>query len=239
MKMRKSAAMVLASVVALAPLSLSAEELRRLMVTGEATMDVAPDQAVISLGVRAQSKEAGEAMEQVSVRMNEVLAALRDSGIAAEDMQTDHISMHPIWSQIREDGQSENAITGFEASNALTVRLTDIDTMGGVLDDVLRAGANEFRGLTFSYSEQDKAEDLLRTQAVEDAYRKARQLAEASGMALGPVRELRDGGAGGGGAPMMAMEMGRGKSVPVAPGTVSLSHSVSVVFDLMEPSGPN
>lgn len=238
MRLQKRAALMVATALILTPLSLSAEELRQLMVTGEATMDVAPDQAVISLGVRAQDKEASAAMTQVSTRMGEVMAALGQAGIAPEDMQTDHISLNPVWSQIELDGMEQNAITGFEASNGLTVRLEDIDTMGGVLDDVLRAGANEFRGLSFSYSEAEQAADLLRTQAVEDAFRKARQLAEASGMALGPVRELRDGDANQG-VPMMAMEMARGKGVPVAPGSVTLSHRVSVTFDIMEPSGAN
>ncbi|MCG7627774.1 SIMPL domain-containing protein [Epibacterium sp. MM17-32] len=236
---RKTAAMMLAGVVALAPLSpLHAEELRQLHVTGEASMDVAPDQAVITLGVRAQAEEAGAAMEQVSVQMNEVMTSLADSGIAGEDMQTQQISMHPVWSQIRRDGREERTITGFEASNLLLVTLHDIDAMGGVLDDVLRAGANEFRGLSFSYSERDAAQDGLRTKAVEDAIHKARQLAEATGMALGPVREIRDGGPQGG-APMMAMEMARSADMPISPGSVNLRHSVSVTFDILEPSGPN
>jgi len=234
----KTMALVLAGALALAPFTLRAEELRQLHVTGEAALDVAPDQAVITLGVRAQAEEAGAAMEQVSLQMNEVLASLRDSGIAAKDMQTRQVSMHPVWSQIRSDGRDERSITGFEASNMLLVTLHDIETMGGVLDDVLRAGANEFRGLSFSYSARDQAEDVLRTQAVEDAIRKARQLAEASGMALGPVRDIRDGGPAGG-APMMAMEMARSSDMPVAPGTLNLSHTVSVTFDIMEPSAPN
>ena len=58
----KTAALMLAGAVALAPFSLSAEELRQIHVTGEATTDVAPDQAYITLGVRAQAKEAGAAM---------------------------------------------------------------------------------------------------------------------------------------------------------------------------------
>ncbi|WP_413220782.1 SIMPL domain-containing protein [Tritonibacter mobilis] len=234
----KTAALMLAGAVAFAPFSLSAEELRQIHVTGEATTDVAPDQAYITLGVRAQAKEAGAAMEQVSARMNEVMTSLGESGIDAKDMQTQQISMHPVWSQVKHDGVDGREVTGFEASNLLRVTLHDLDAMGGVLDDVLDAGANEFRGLTFSYSERDAAEDLLRTQAVENAFKKARQLAEASGMALGSVREIRDGGPAGG-APMMAMEMARSSDMPISPGSLSLSHSVSVTFDIKEPSGPN
>ncbi|TNJ41759.1 SIMPL domain-containing protein [Phaeobacter sp. B1627] len=234
----KLISLFVAGLVAFAPFSLQAEEMRRLMVTGEASMDVAPDQAVITLGVRSQSEEAGEAMSQVSVSMGEVLARLQDSGIGAGDIQTRQVSMHPVWSQVRQGGQEVRAITGFEASNLVEVTLRDLEAMGGVLDDVLRAGANEFRGLAFSYSDTKAAQDKLRTEAVEDAIRKARQLADASGMTLGPVRMLQDGEPTGG-APMMAMEMARSADIQVAPGSVNLSHRVSATFDLLEPSTPD
>ncbi len=235
---QKTTALVLAGLVALTPIAAQAEKQRRLMVTGEASMEVAPDTAMITLGVRAQSDEAGEAMELVSTRMNEVMASLQDSGIAGEQIQTQQLSVHPVWSQIRRDGAEQNTITGFEASNLVLVTLNDLDTMGGVLDDVLRAGANEFRGLSFAYSERDLAEDELRTQAVEDAIRKARQLAEAAGMTLGPVRLIQDSGQGGG-APRMAMEMARSSDMPVSPGSLTLSHRVSVTFDMKVPADPN
>ncbi|ABF63317.1 protein of unknown function DUF541 [Ruegeria sp. TM1040] len=234
----KTAALMLASAVALTPLSLGAEELRQIHVTGEATSEVTPDRAHITLGVRVEAKDAGAAMEQVSQRMQEVTARLGDSGIAAQDMQTEQVSLHPVWNQVTRDGDQMREVTGFEASNLLRVTLQDLDAMGGVLDDVLAAGANEFRGLTFTYSEREAAENLLRTMAYENAYRKAQQLAEASGMALGPVRDIRDGGASGG-APMMAMEMARSSDMPISPGALSLRHSVTVTFDISVPDGPN
>ncbi|OIQ29879.1 MAG: hypothetical protein BM562_10850 [Alphaproteobacteria bacterium MedPE-SWcel] len=234
----KIVSLFVAGLVALAPLSAQAEELRRLMVTGEASLDVAPDQAEITLGVRAQSEEAADAMSQVSASMGEVLARLQDSGIAGDDIQTRQVSMNPVWSRIQQGGQDVRAITGFEASNLVMVTLRDLEAMGGVLDDVLRAGANEFRGLAFSFSDSRSVQDRLRTEAVEDAIRKARQLASAAGMSLGPVRTLQDG-APDGGAPMMAMEMARSADIPMAPGSVSLSHRVSVTFDLLEASAPD
>ncbi|NIZ13792.1 SIMPL domain-containing protein [Phaeobacter sp. HF9A] len=233
----KPTALLLAGALALAPFvaQAEAEVARQVLVTGEASMDVPPDQAVVTMGVRAQDPQAAEAMAQVSEGMSAILASLRDSGIAAEDMQTRQISLHPVWSETRYDSGKTGEVTGFEASNQLIVTLHDLEAMGGVLDEVLRAGANEFQGLSFSYSDMTGAQDVMRTEAVEDAIRKAQQLAEASGMVLGPVREIRDSGAGGG-APMRAMEMARVSDMAIAPGSVNLTYAVSVSFDLLAPA---
>lgn len=210
---------------------------RQISVTGEARTEVAPDRAVITLGVTADAKEAALAMRRVSDDMAQVIAQLREAGIAGEDMQTQRISVDPIWRGDRYDNsQGRREITGFVASNTLAVRVRDLENLGKILDDVLQAGANEFRGLSFGVADRAAVLDQIRGDAVRDAIRKARQLAEAAEMTLGPVRSISEHG-GGGGVPMMAMEMARSGSVPVEAGSLSFEHSVSVVFDLLETAG--
>ena len=51
-------------------------------VTGEATVAVAPDTAVIRIGVTSQGKTAREASDANAKQMTAVLAAIKDSGIA-------------------------------------------------------------------------------------------------------------------------------------------------------------
>ncbi len=210
--------------------------LRQISVTGEARTEVAPDRASITLGVTAEADRAVEAMRRVSSDMAVVIDRLSKAGIAAEDMQTQRISVDPVWSGNRyESGSDKREITGFAASNTLLVRVRDLGNLGAILDDVLDAGANEFRGLSFGVADRAAVLDQIRGDAVRDAIRKAGQLAEAAGMTLGPVRSITEHG-GGGGVPMMAMEMARSGAVPVQAGSLSFEHSVSVVFDLLEPT---
>ncbi|WP_341640095.1 SIMPL domain-containing protein [Phycobacter sp. K97] len=208
---------------------------RQISVTGEARTEVAPDRASITLGVTAKAESAADAMRAVSQDMAAVIDGLRAAGIAAEDMQTQRISVDPVWSGGHYDsGSGKREITGFVASNTLLVRVRDLGNLGAILDDVLDAGANEFRGLSFGVADRAAVLDQIRGDAVRDAIRKARQLAEAAGMTLGPVRSISEHG-GGGGVPMMAMEMARSGGVPVEAGSLSFEHGVSVVFDLLEP----
>ncbi|MGR3758579.1 SIMPL domain-containing protein [Roseobacteraceae bacterium NS-SX3] len=209
---------------------------RQITVTGESRTEVAPSLATITLGVTEEAPEAAAAMAAVSESMAAVAAELRAAGVADKDMQTQRVSLHPVWSP---DGPRENGrrkITGFAASNMLMVRVRDLDKLGGVLDQVLTAGANQFHGLSFGVEDPEEVKDRIRAAAVEDAIRKARQLAEAAGMVLGPVRSISEHGGGGGPRPMMAMEMARSDAMPIEAGELTFTHSVSVVFDMEAPA---
>lgn len=210
---------------------------RHITVSGESTLQVAPELATIILGVTEEAEEAAAAMAAVSEAMGAVIAQLKDSGIAGADMQTQQIAMHPVWSQDRSyDSGGRREITGFQASNTLMVRVRDLDRLGAVLDTVLMAGANQFQGLNFGVEDPSAVTGRIRGEAVKDAIRKAQQLAEAAGMKLGPVRSITEHGSGGG-RPMMAMEMARSDAMPVEAGELTFTHNVSVVFDMTVPGG--
>ncbi|KIC18929.1 SIMPL domain-containing protein [Leisingera sp. ANG-Vp] len=210
---------------------------RQITVSGESRLQVAPELATITLGVTEEAEEAAIAMSAVSDAMGAVIARLKEAGIAAEDMQTRRIAMHPVWSQDRSyDSGGRREITGFQASNTLLVRVRDLERLGPVLDTVLDAGANQFQGLSFGVEDPSAVQDRIRGAAVKDAIRKAQQLAEAAGMELGPVRSINEHG-GNSVRPMMAMEMARSDAMPIEAGELTFSHNVSVVFDMSVPGG--
>jgi uncharacterized protein YggE len=209
---------------------------RQILVSGEGRVEVAPDLALITLGVSKEAKEAGEAMALVSEDMFAVVQELRAVGIADKDLQTQQISLQPVWSNGGSYNSSgERRITGFLAANTVNLRVRDLDQLGEVLDRVLRAGANQFQGLRFDVADQALLRDQMRASAVADARHKAEQLAAAAGVTLGPVRTITDQDHGGG-RPMMAMEMSRSGAMPIEAGELSFSHNVQVVFDLVVPN---
>lgn len=209
---------------------------RQILVSGEGRVEVAPDLAVITLGVSKEAKEAGEAMALVSEDMFAVVQELRAVGIADKDLQTQQISLQPVWSNGGSYNSSgERRITGFLAANTVNLRVRDLDQLGEVLDRVLRAGANQFQGLRFDVADHALLQEQMRASAVADARHKAEQLAAAAGVTLGPVRTITDQDHGGG-RPMMAMEMSRSGAMPIEAGELSFSHNVQVVFDLVVPT---
>jgi uncharacterized protein len=196
-------------------------------VTGEATVGVAPDTAIIRIGVSSQEKTAREAGEANARQMTSVLAAIKTSGIAERDIQTSRLSLQP---QYDPNKGGTPRLTGFQANNQVTVRIRDIDSLPTVLDRAIGAGANEMSGIEFVVSEQSKLLDQARDDAIVDARRKAELYAKAAGANLGHVVSIsEEGPAPPQPRPMQAMRAG---AVPVAPGEQTLRAIVSVSYEL-------
>src|SRR5262249_55280788 len=64
-------------------------------VTGEATVGVAPDTAIIRIGVSSQETTSREPDEATAKKISLVLAALKAGGIAERDIQSSRLSLQP------------------------------------------------------------------------------------------------------------------------------------------------
>jgi uncharacterized protein len=213
------------SIVSLAPLPSSAIE-KLVTVTGEATVAVAPDSAMIRIGVSSQDKTAREASDANARQMTAVLAAIKSNNIADRDIQTSRLSLQP---QYDPNKSGTARLTGFQATNQVTVRIRDIGNLAAVLDSAISAGANEMSGIEFIVSEQSKLLDRARDDAIEDAHRKAELYAKAAGSKLGHVIAISEEGSAPPPRPMQALRAG---AVPISPGEQTLRAAVTVSYEL-------
>lgn len=221
---------VCSTLLLIASLGLAHAADRLVTVTGEASVAVAPDAAVIRIGVSTQGKTAAEASSANSQKMAAVLGVIKDAGIAERDVQTAALSLQP---QYEAGKPGAPRLIGFQASNQLTVKIRDIKALPNVLDRAIAAGANEMSGIEFVVSEQSKLLDEARGQAIADARRKAELYAQAAGGHVGRVVAITEEG-----APMLARPvmsaMRAGAAVPVAPGEQTLKAAVTVSY-MLEP----
>src|SRR5690242_10842800 len=194
-------------------------------VTGEASIAVAPDMATMRVGVSSQEKTAREASEANARQMTGVLAAIKGAGVAERDVQTSRLSLQPQY----DPNKGTPRLTGFQASNQVTIRIRDVDSLPIVLDRAIAAGANEMSGIEFGVSEQSKLLDQARDDAIADARRKAELYAKAAGAKLGRVVSITEEGSSPPPRPMQAMRAG---AVPVAPGEQTLRAVVTVSYEL-------
>lgn len=205
--------------------ALAADKL--LTVTGDATVNVAPDTAVIRIGVTTAAKTAREASEGNARQATAVLAAIKEAGIADRDVQTSRLSLQPQYDQSKAGAAR---LLGFQVTNQLTVKFHDIDKLPGFLDRAIAAGANEMSGIEFIVSEQSKLLDQARDDAVADARRKAELYAKAAGVKVGQVVTITEEGSSPPPRPMQAM---RAAGVPVAPGEQTLRAAVTVTYAII------
>jgi uncharacterized protein len=218
---------LLSAVVIGAGLVLPARAVDKLItVTGQASVSVAPDTAVIRIGVSSHGKTAREASETNAKRMTTVLAAIKNAGIDERDIQTSRLSLQPQYDP-NKGGTAH--LTGFQVTNQLTVKIRNIGALPDILDRAIAAGANEMSGIEFTVSAQSKLLDEARGKAIADAHRKAGLYAQAAGAKLGRVVSIAEEGAP---SPPHVLQAMRAGAVPVAPGELTLRAVVTVSYEL-------
>ncbi len=199
-------------------------------VTAEGKVTRVPDIATIRAGVVSQSPTAAAALADNAARMTRVVAALRRAGVAERDLQTAQIQLQP---QYRYAENQPPAITGYQASNSVSVRFRDVAKSGAILDALVAQGANQIDGPNLSVDAADAALDEARTDAIRRARARAELYAKAAGMRVERILTIVEGG----GQmppppmPMMArMSVQSADSTPVVAGEQELDVTVSVRF---------
>jgi uncharacterized protein len=224
------AAALAALVLATAPAA-AENPVPAISVSGEANVSVAPDLAQVEGGVTTEAKTAREASEGNNAAMGKVLLALKGAGIDEKDYQTSRLSLQPQYAPAQPNRNTPQ-ITGYRASNRVTIKVRDVTKVANVIDTLVGAGANEIGGINFIVTQASKALDEARTKAVADARRKAEIYAKAAGVTLGEPISISEEGA----APppvfrgKMAAPMAVNSPAPVAPGEEQLSITVNVTW---------
>lgn len=172
-----------------APVTADSNTPREIIVSGTGRVAVTPDQANVTVGVQFTAPTLTEASRQASENITRVLDALKAQGVDAKDIQTSSYTITPL--NTYQEGQAPTII-GYQVSNILVVRVRSIENVGQVLDAALGAGANYLGGVSWTIADPTAAEAQARTLAVRDATRIAQVLAQAAGLALGPVTAIQE-----------------------------------------------
>lgn len=232
---RCNIAAVLISLAALAGPSVQAvaEESRMertVTVSATGTAIAVPDTARIATGVLSEAATAREALTANNTAMAKLIAALKENGIEAQDIQTSGFNLNPRYTNPRE-GQPA-VIDGYQAANQVTVHVRNLDKLGEVLDKLVSIGANQMNGITFEVSAAETLRDAARKEAIVNARRRAELFAAAAGVKVGKVVSITEGAMI---EPRPYFKAGRVaamEAVPVERGTQSLEATVTVTWEL-------
>lgn len=211
-------------------------------VSAEGKVKAVPDTAIISLGVLSQGKDAKEAARVANDQINKITEFAKSLGVDKEDITTSNSSINPRYEW--RDGQ--NVIVGFDSNQTITVKVRGVDknsdTAGKLMSGAVEKGANQVYGSQFVIDNPDDLLQEARKLAIEKAKVKAKELAEASGIRLGRVVSVSEGGSPGypimygkgvadgiGGGGMMSAPV---PSVDVQVGNQEVIASMSLVFEI-------
>lgn len=241
MKLKHATLLLLATALALPTMAsaASAQEQRqtpRIIVSGEGESTLAPDMAIVSLAVMREAETARQALDENNSAMSAVIAAMKEAGIAARDLQTAGLQINPryVYPQ-NNDGEQQPRIVAYQVSNTLTVRVRDIAKVGEIIDQSVTLGVNQGGNISFVNDDSSAAMTEARKRAVQDAVARATTLAEAAGVGLGSVLEITEQSFARPPMPISAkayrMEAAS-DAVPVEAGENSYRVQVNVTFEL-------
>ena len=199
--------------------------IRTITVTGHGSASGTPDVAELSVGVSSRAKSASDALGAMSDRANKLMGVITDAGVAAKDVQTVGLSLQPTT-------DNTGQVTGYEASTTVVADIRDISEVGPSIDAAAKQVGDDVRldGVSFSIADTGALMGAARADAVKRARAQADDLAKAAGVELGDVQTISEGVA----ETPVPLAAGAAKStadsVPVQPGTESVSVDVTVVF---------
>ncbi len=235
--------MTMASLLALAavPAGASAQTVAvqavsgtRLDVVATGEVNRVPDLAIISAGVVTRAPTATQALSQNAQRMQRVVAALRRAGVAERDIQTSSINLNPDY---RYADNQPPVLTGYQASNQVTIRFRDIAQSGRILDALVAEGANQINGPSLTIDKPEAALDEARRNAITVARARAQVYAAAIGKRVGRILTISESGGGFAPPPPPVAMMARAESsrmadTAIVPGEQTLSVTIAVSFEL-------
>ena len=205
---------------------------RVVRVIGTGEVKVAPDRAVIEVGVEKQDVSAKTAKQLADQAARNILASVRENGVDEKDVQTVAFSLRPQY-----DYHKGGRLTGFVAHQTLSITVRDLSKLDSLLESLIQAGGNQISSLDYETTELRKYRDQARDLAVKAAREKAESLATSLGQGIGKafsIEEVPESAYQSSAMPNASTEVNLmpRKSPSTAPGQNTISATVVVSFEL-------
>jgi uncharacterized protein YggE len=217
----------------LAPASSFADApVRKITVTGNATIKVVPDEMNWTVQVSINDATLAKAKDRHDASLTQALAYIKGLGDTVKDLQTGGIrfdrNLYP--------GEDSFAKTHpFSCSTQFTFTLLDFDKYGPIADALAKLDGLQVQSVDYASSKEDSTKIDALKNALVNAHDKADALASVAGCAIDRPLEILEGSAEIGPRPMMRMALmsGGGGGTPNAvPGQLEISGTVTVTYDL-------
>ena len=213
----------------------------RISVVGQATLEVAPDFAAVQIGIVSKAPTAPAALADNSAAVARTIALAKGMGVEPREIATSAVTLSQAFKMVRNAGGGEQQPDGYQAQNLVTVRLADMAKLGEFMQGAVQGGANRIDGVSFGLKEPGRAEREAGAAATRDAVERAKAIAEAAGVALGPIERITTPARADRTAvppPFPALRMAaadsRAKAVPIEAGTITVTADVEVVWALRQ-----
>ena len=171
-------------------------------VTGKGSISLEPDLVLLNVGVEAMAKTVGKARAQAASSMDKIVQTAKSQGLEDRDIQTLSFNIWPRYdyTEVNVGGTRtrKQVLVGYTVNNTARIKIRDIDGVGNIIDALVDAGGDSTRinGVDFTIEDPSRFTNQLREDAVKDAISKAEHFASLTGVSVGPLVFITEGGSG-------------------------------------------
>ncbi|MFJ7669187.1 SIMPL domain-containing protein [Lysinibacillus sp. NPDC097195] len=200
---------------------------RIMTVTGSGKIVAQASYVQLQIEVTTQGKNVQQAQQENASTMNRVLQSILALTIPRENIQTTAYTIAPIYDYV----EGKQVFTGYEVTNAITVKVPDTNLVGSVIDTAVENGANRISSIQFKIDHADVYYQQALSLALHNAQMKANTIAQTMHLSLQPqpleiVEENESG-------PVLYKSMAMADSsltTPIEQGQTTISAVVRVTF---------
>ncbi|NPV55484.1 MAG: SIMPL domain-containing protein [Anaerolineae bacterium] len=204
---------------------------RTMNANGTGVVYLTPDLAYITVGVRSEEANVANALNSNTAQSQRIRDALTQLGVEDKDIQTSAFNVYPN-TPYSPEGQPLD--TTYVVENTVYVTVRDLQSLGQLLDEVVKAGANTIYGISFDVQDKSTAITEARQQAIQNARKNAEEVASAAGVELGDLININVYSSGYA-SPMEGKVYGSGgdfTNVPVASGQMTITVTADLVYEI-------
>jgi uncharacterized protein YggE len=205
-------------------------------IEGTGKVSAIPDVAEVNLGIEVRRRTVFEAQKEANEKINKITEAVKKLGIEERYIKTVNYSLYPQY-----DFKEGRSVTGYNVNVSLQIKVKNFEKINAVIDTATSIGANQVGGLNFTIDDK-KLEDLkmqARKQAIEEAKKKAKEIAALAGIRLGKIVNVSENST----SPyfpqsLKQMQMGMGGSdqetqTNILPGESEITVSVTLSYETL------
>jgi uncharacterized protein YggE len=152
------AAMICAAAADQPVVAATTQDAHAIQIDVRATVERVPDLAVVTLGVTGDASDSETALARHSQNVLRILAAIREAGIPAREVEQARPLVQPLyetWVEGNQERQGERI--GYRANTRITLSLHDIPRAGRAIQAILRAGATYIDRIAFRLNDDHQA----------------------------------------------------------------------------------
>jgi len=206
---------------------------KTITVTGNAKADYVNQISSYSLTIEYHNADKGKAVEELNNKVFETIDKIKQLGIEDKDIETQNLNIYQREEPYVEDGETRYKPGDWYASYTINVTLRDLSKSVELTSLLAGVENSNLWGPNLIVDEDNINDEELLSKAVENARNKAEKMAEGMGGKVGKVLKIEENIDSG--SPIYTLDqyyVETGGGVPIEPGSVTVSKSVIVTFEL-------